>query len=485
MFRKLLKSPLHALSYLPTLAVFAVIGVIAYEGHRNEWSWSEKKDSEKKDGDKPSEGESDADATEIPVDSGADYGRSAFDSTLPITHNPEDCPFLGKFLELKGGEVGRRAGIYTGTVREVKFGQKLNVTGTVEFDPTLIARVSPRASGSIFKVYKNVGDRVEPGELLAVVDAAQVGTAKAAFYQAKVQLDLKKQLRSRLQVGVSPERTIIEAESALREAQVTMTTTYQALLNLGFKFNLARTEKLNDTELAQELQFLGLDYIPNESTNNLLPVRNPLEKESFVLQRDAVMGEAVTALQPIFVVGDTTRMVLMLDIRQEDIGLVKSNQQVRFALDGGDAKPREGKIDWIASEIDPKTRTLKVRAYVDNRDGRLKSKTFINARIVVGDEETRLAVPQEALQWEGCSHVVFVREDGGFQVRRVRPGLRHDGFIEVQPRLSARLDPTCLFSKDGFVEILPGLAAGETIVTIGSHVLKSELFKDRLGSAEE
>ena len=454
----------RALSYLPTLAVFAGIGYLAYLGDKSGWSFSEKKD------DKQEKKERDEGDDSMPDEEGDKYGPSAFDPTLHISHDEKECKYLNKVLKLKDAEMAAKSGIRVASIQEQKLGQTLSVTGTIEFHPSLIARVSPRAGGAIWKVYKEVGDVVAPGEILAIIDAADVGKAKAAFYQAKVQLDLKKQLRDRLQVGVSPDRTIIEADAALRDANVMFFTAYQALLNLGLPFKLADVEKDSDADLARHLQFLGLNpeftvEMPNETTNNLLPLKSPLKQTGHVLQRDGVQGETVAALQPVFVVGDTTRMMLALDVRQEDARLLAKGQPIEFFLDGDVARKSaaSGKIDWISQEIDPKTRTLKVRAVVPNDDGRLKAKTFGTATITVQEERSMLTIPEEAVQWEGCNHVVFVRKKADeFVVRKVELGLRRGGDVEVKS----------------------GLKPDERVVTIGSHVLKSLLFKDRLGTAE-
>ena len=121
----------------------------------------------------------------------------------------------------------------------------------------------------------------------------------------------------------------------------------------------------------------------------------------------------------------------------------------------------EGKITWISTSVDERTRTIKVRADLENPEGKLRAHAFGTARIVIRETPDAVAVPEEAVQWEGCCHIVFVRvRDDLFQVRKVRLGARGAGFIEV----------------------LVGVAAGEVVATRGSHVLKSEILRSRLGA---
>jgi membrane fusion protein, heavy metal efflux system len=457
------------LGALPSIFVLGILAGVAYVGHENNWQWSateEKNSGAAKD--------KDDDDRSLPDDD-ANFGSSAFDPTLAIRHDPDHCRYLKKPIQFKDADVVRKSGIVTAAVDMHLLKPVLNATASVDFDSTLVARVSPRAGGTVWRMSKRVGDPVRPDDILAIVDSAEVGRLKSAFFQAKVQLDLKRQLRERLQQGVTPESTILVADAAVREARAQLQNSYQALLNLGMRFSLADAEKLNDDKLLSRLQFLGLDKEnlsdALETTNNLLAVANPLRQGGVVLSRDGVIGEAVAAGQPLFVVGDPSRMTVLVDVRQEDARQVEKGMLVRFYPDGDKAsasgerpKPVECRIDWVAPEVDPKTRIVKARAAVDNQDGRLRARAFGNAEIVLRAEGSFVAVPDEAIQWEGCSHIVFVRTSPTqFEVRRVKLGVR-DG---------------------GYVQVVEGVKQGETIAVLGSHVLKSVLFRDLLGSAEE
>src|SRR5205085_11177002 len=132
-----------------------------------------------------------------------------------------------------------------------------------------------------------------------------------------------------------------------------------------------------------------------------------------------------------------------------------------------DSDPRAvvGPLEYIATAVDEKTRLVHAHVHLDNRDGRLRANLFGTATVTVATHENAVVVPADAVQWEGCSFVVFVRDKDDelvFRPRKVVLGLR----------------------QNGVVEILVNLRPGEVIATAGSHVLKSYLFRDRLGSAE-
>ena len=120
-----------------------------------------------------------------------------------------------------------------------------------------------------------------------------------------------------------------------------------------------------------------------------------------------------------------------------------------------DERPR------ISTEVNDRTRTVLARAVVDNPDGALRANVFGRASVSVRDAPSAIAVPSEAVHWEGCCHVVFVRvADQIFQPRKVVVGVRQRGFTEIRI----------------------GLVAGEVVATRGSHVLKADVLKSRLGA---
>ena len=93
-----------------------------------------------------------------------------------------------------------------------------------------------------------------------------------------------------------------------------------------------------------------------------------------------------------------------------------------------------GKLVWISTTADQQTRMVTVRAELPNPKGQLRNETFGAGRIVLREEQEAIVVPNEAIHWEGCCHVVFVRDKGYFDskdspkvfhVRTVRLGAKN------------------------------------------------------------
>lgn len=395
-------------------------------------------------------------------------------------------------IQFASEEAVSKAGV---TIDPVSLGpvvETVSTNGEITYDQTRVARLSSQAPGKVWRVEKQVGSQVKRGEILAFVDAGEVGRAKAEFLQAFAQVDAKGRLLASLRAaeGTIAGRVIQETEASLREARIRLVSAQQALVNLGLPIQADELKNLAEDKLGEKVQFLGIPeniartLNPRTTSGNLLPVVSPVS--GTVVAREAVAGEVVDAAKVLFVVADTRQMWLCLDVRLEDAKRLKQGQIVHFRPDGWATagavtlpwyqatsdklvwlQTIQGKINWVNTGVDEKTRTVKVRVEVANPDGNLRASTFGAGRIVLR-EETAVVAPREALHWEGCCHVVFVRDkdylDKGarkvFHVRKVVPGAR----------------------DDKTVEIVSGLLPGEVVAVKGSSVLRSELLKNDLGA---
>src|SRR5690606_32761594 len=82
-------------------------------------------------------------------------------------------------VQFTSDERGTKAGIDVDVVQGRAMIDAITVNGEVRFDPARVAHLSTRVPGTVAFVFKTVGDEVQPGEILALVDAAQVGKTKA------------------------------------------------------------------------------------------------------------------------------------------------------------------------------------------------------------------------------------------------------------------------------------------------------------------
>jgi cobalt-zinc-cadmium efflux system membrane fusion protein len=344
----------------------------------------------------------------------------------------------------------------------------VDATASVGYDPDLYAQLASRAAGTVWWVQKVPGQPVARGEVLALMDVAEVGKLKADILTALTQLDLENQTVEQLTEsrGSVPERSVREAVAAAANTRTKLAADRQALLNLGLAADPDELRKLPPADRVERVRFLGLTdearshaLCPTASAN-LVPVASPLD--GAVVRRTVTRGEAVAANKPLFVVASVRRVHLELAVEPRDADLLALGQEVQFTPEATPDFTARGTLAHVVPEVDEATRKVWAHAEAGNPDGRLRPNSFGRARVVVATDPGAVVVPEAAVQPDGGGHVLFVRTgDTTFEARRVKPGL-----------------------ADGGLRAVSGVRAGESVVTVGGHALAAELRRDQLGGGE-
>jgi cobalt-zinc-cadmium efflux system membrane fusion protein len=372
------------------------------------------------------------------------------------------------------------SGITTTKVEERCIAERVRTTGVITYDERLTASLAARTTGTVWQVCKHVGETIRRGDVLVIIDAAEVGRSKAEFLSDLVACEAKAEVLMNLESvgsGAIPQRQVREARVALREAKIQLLNSEQNLVNLGFTLRAEEYESLGDIERAKKIHFLGLpeamtqELDPEMTTSNLLPIRATFD--GVVLKQDVALGETAEVGKPILEIADTRRMWLRLDVPKEDASKLALGQQLTFNPDGIE-QDLSASITWISTEMNEQTRTLQVRAEVENpvvsadaESGQevrlLRANTFGTGTIILKKSPTALVVPVTAVLHDGRQPLVFARTSAlTFERVDVELGVRDGKFIEIQ---SGELKP------------------GAEIVSRGGHVLKSEWTLNHVASA--
>lgn len=398
------------------------------------------------------------------------------------SYNNSKCKLHQRRIQLAGEAAVKKAGIDVAPVWEAPITEALTAPGEITYDQTLVANLSPPVPGRVWHVYKQLGQTVRKGDVLALVDAAEVGKTKADLVSAASLVSLRSQRLESLKplVGTSvAEPTYVEAQGALREAEARLATAEQALVNFGLPIRAEDLKGMAPQDMNRHVQFLGLPpelvrtLGPRTTPANLIPVRAPFD--GVVVARKVVAGEQVDSSKTLFVVADPRQLWLTLHVRQEEARFVRARdeagttrgQEVRFR---SEAIPQEvsGEVVWLSTAVDERTRTVQVRANLPNPNGLLRANVFGTGKIILREEKEAVVVPNESVQWEGDCHVVFVRDKDYFKkgARKV--------FHTRTVRIGAK--------DQSNTEIIAGVLPGEVVVTKGAGVLRSELLKNNLGA---
>lgn len=440
--------------------ICAALAGILKLGHATHWSipWPDSAAEAQENSTSTSENESVANSSKA---------SSSSDSTSPVAPATESESTSGA-VTLSDDQL-RKSGVELHRVGRRTMDQALTVHGVVEYNRNHVAQLSSRVPGIVWRVERQAGETIRKGDVLAIIEAIEVGQVKADLLRAIVEADLKRTTVERLRSAgeALAERFLREAEADQRQAHIKVRNLIQTLVNLGLPVSLEELQSLDDEQRAKKLQFLGLpDSVvatldPTKTTDNLVPLIAPFD--GVVIGREITLGETVSPNDSHFVIADVSRMWVTLEVRKEDANLVRMGQEVQFQADGVPGK-LTGIIDWISTEVNEETRTLQVRAEVpnaivaedatSNREQRmLRANTFGTGAIVVRRDPVAVVVPNDAVHYDGQEHFVFVREDGQFRRQVIVPGV-------VAGRVT---------------EVRSGLEEGATIAAVGSHLIKSEM----------
>jgi RND family efflux transporter MFP subunit len=236
-------------------------------------------------------------------------------------------------------------------------------------------------------------------------------------------------------------KTELENRTALNQARANLMDAEQKLRNLSFSdADLERIARSNDT-------------------SNRLEIVAPIG--GTITLWDATPGEAVEPTTQLFTVVDNARMWLWIDVYESDVAAVAVGQPVSFTISGTDGPAFSGRVTSVGMEVNPVTRTTRVRAELANPGGRLRANQFGRASIQVEPEHQALVVPADAVQDDGKSEWVFLPQADGVS------------FLS-RPVVTRPLD------GGDRVEIVRGLERSQRVVTTGAFLLMSELRKDTI-----
>ena len=326
------------------------------------------------------------------------------------------------------------------TVGSATIAKRLAVSGTIVPDSGRVAHVSVKLSGTVMDLSKNIGDDVTKDEVLAVLESREVADAKSEYLAARLSNELQQDLTARdklLWEGRSvPEQQYIRSRNAAAQIAMRLSIARQKLLALG----------VQDDEIS------GLPHAQDASLRSQ-SVRAPMAGR--IVERKVELGTAVgrdSLETELFVIVDLSRVWVELSVSSQDLPVVHEGQSVAVTLRGfPDATT--GKIVFVSPLLDKETRSARVVAVIENPDGRWRPGSFVTTAIAVDEHAAPVVAPFSAVQTVEGRKAVFVRTKDGFEKRDVVLGQR-DGQS---------------------IEIISGLAVGETIAVSNTFSLKAEL----------
>jgi multidrug efflux pump subunit AcrA (membrane-fusion protein) len=365
-----------------------------------------------------------------------------------------------------------------------------SITADAVLAPIAQAAIEPKISAPVKKFYVERGQRVHAGELLAVLENADLAAAaqdnhgayeaaqasyavatkaqvpedqlraESDLAQAKANLGLNQSIvKSRKQLfaeGAIPGRDLDTAEAALVQAQAAYDAAAKHLESVRAVTHEAALKQAQGDLTSAEGKLKGA-----QAQLSYSEIRSPID--GFVTDRPLFAGETAAAGTPLLTVMETNTLLAKAHIAQAQAQRLKIGSDAEVHAPGvDDAIP--AKVSMISPALDPGSTTVEVWLKIDNRPGKLKVGTPVKVTITGRTIENAMKVPLPAILTaeDGSKSVMVVDASGKAQQKKVTLGI----------------------SDGDDIQVLSGLGATDQVITGGAYGLDPGT-KVKIGKAGE
>ena len=354
----------------------------------------------------------------------------------------------------------RIGGFTVDTVRRQPWRNAITVPARLMLDPASVETIGSIVEGRITHVLVRVGDAVKAGDVLVMIHSHEITDARSAQVRARSQLSAADAERTVAVAAAERAHRLFDAK-AMSRADVERADAARATAVAMYEQAFAERERAD----AMIEHLVGSGPIPANADPHDVLIRTPIS--GVVITRDAQPGTVVLPGSSLITVGDPARVLLQLRLTESAAHGVREGTSIRFALTDDPTQPHEAAVTRIAPTVDTLTRTIEVQARPIGSLGIGRAESFAQADVAGADGTPAVVVPTAALQALEGDTVVIAAERRGSAL-----------FIEAKPvRVGRR-------SADQ-VELLSGIAVGQTVLTTSAAIAKAELLKRRTNGTPE
>jgi len=315
-------------------------------------------------------------------------------------------------------EQARRIGVTYATVTLGALEKEVRSVGQITYDETRVQTISPKIDGWVERLFVNAtGQPISMGQALFAIYSPMLVSAQEELLLAK-----------RLQHDVS---------AASADAQQNASDLLSSARRRLAYWDIPEGE-IADIERTGQVQ-------------RTLTLRS--SASGYVLEKNVVAGQKIMAGDALYRVADLSTVWVEGEVFEQDLATVHVGQMVHAELQALPGEHRMGRISFIYPTVNSDTRTARMRVVLPNGDLRLKPGMYATLRIAGTSRPSVLTVPRDAVLSTGERNIVFVKESGG----------------HLAPR-EVSLGAT----NDDRIEILRGLAIGDTVVSSATFLVDAE-----------
>lgn len=323
------------------------------------------------------------------------------------------------------------SGIVVAAAGAAQIASVVQFPGEIQLNDDRTVHVVPRVPAIAEAVLVSTGQTVRKGQALAVFSSQVISEQRSALQSAQKRRSLALTVHDRekklWEQKITAEQDFLQAQAALREAEIAVENAQQKLSALGVAAGTGT----------------GL---------NRFELRAPYD--GLVVERKLSVGEAVREDTHIMTISDMSSVWVEVSIPAKDLPLLRVGAKVLVRATAFDAKAT-GTVAFVGALVGEQTRMARARILLANPQGTWRPGLFVSIEVNAANLQVPVAVETEAVQTLGNRQVVFVREEKRFVPRSVKLGI----------------------SDDKYIEVLEGLPAGTPYAAQGSYIIKSELTK--------
>ncbi|MFK5923514.1 MAG: efflux RND transporter periplasmic adaptor subunit [Verrucomicrobiota bacterium] len=332
----------------------------------------------------------------------------------------------------------------------LEFGKVINrpvsaatpVSGAIQLDATRVYDVVPRISGVVSKDYRALGDVMKAGDSLLQIESQEYALALIKYFEAEHEMEHSVESFTReqslVEKKVSSPELLLQAQHDYRIAQINHTAS---------------------------LQILKLLHLPESELHRLLNQVDHADLTKYeisspaggvIIKKEVRLGSDVKPDQMLFTIADLSHLWVDIKVPIRAAGSVKVGSSVDLST-AIDQRSATAKVIYVAPIADDVTRTILVRAELDNIKGTWRPGTAVSVQVrdSSSDDSSALAVARNAVfDIEGAKAVFVQKGKDKFQLITVKTG-----------------------ASDGeFIRILSGLKKGDTVVSRNVVQLKAQFM---------
>jgi cobalt-zinc-cadmium efflux system membrane fusion protein len=302
-----------------------------------------------------------------------------------------------------------------------------------------VSKVVAPVAGRVARVLVAVGDAVRQGQPLFTIDSPEADAATSTHLQADAAVSQARATLIKAQADAERSKDLFD-HNAIAKKEVLSADSALAQSQAALDQALAAREQAE-----RRLSVLGLS--PRDFKQQVT-VRSPLSGK--VLDLSVVPGEYRNDTSaPVMTIADLSTVWVSSQVPETYIRFIQPHERVEISLVAYPDETFEGRVLQIADTVDPQTRTVKVHAELDNRNGRFRPEMFGSIHHIESTAMMPVVPAGAVIEGDGHATVFVEPSPGTFQERTVVIGKKAGDRVRV----------------------ISGLKAGETVVVDGAMLL--------------